>query len=79
MEQQSTFIIENENINGEKSGIRIAYTTSFYIIRNCKNTHNGIGIQIEEVNVGTIIIANNEIKNGFKGIELLQSVNIAVY
>jgi parallel beta-helix repeat protein len=72
------FIIENKNTNDEKSGIRIAYTTSFCIIRNCEITHNGIGIQIEEVRAGTIVIANNEIKNGFKGIELLQSDNITV-
>jgi parallel beta-helix repeat protein len=62
------YVIANWNINAKNTyGIEIAYTTAYFIIRNCY-VHDGGGILFVNVKNGTV--ENNMVKNNGHGIWL---------
>ncbi len=68
------YIIEGYSINTtDQYGIRIEYTSSFFIIRNCYVDAENYGISIYSTTEGTATIINNTCTNSLYGIILRYS------
>jgi len=71
--ESKPFLIKNEVIQTDKSGIKITNTTKFCLIQYCSIISGGIAILILKAAPSTIQIIDNEVSTNLRGIEVKET------